>query len=428
MTSEKVKTFSNTLNLKNLVEPGRYRDTHEEGKGLYLNISKQGTKSWLYRYQLNGKRRWLGLGAVTSKNGLSEARKQVAIHRANVIKGIDPVIEKRESREAAKEKEQLARLDKVQKEKTFSVCAKEFLDKRSAEWSNAKHRQQWANTLKEYAYPFIGETPVRDLSTDDVKRCLDPIWYTKTETASRVRQRIQSVIGYAIASGYRTEANPALWNGLLEHMYATPSKIKVDLRAKKGKGEHHAALPYVELPSFMSKLSTMDGVAPMALRFTILTAARTSEVRFAKWNEFDLKKKVWDIPKERMKARVSHRVALSDAAVELLKTLPNLGEYVFPGGKTGKPMSNGAMTSVLKRMERNDITVHGFRSSFRDYIGEETSFPYRLAEFALAHQLTDSAEKAYARGDLLDKRFKMMNAWADYLDQLRGEAKVRNDK
>lgn len=410
------KTFSNQLQLDRLEEQGRYRYTHEKGKGLYLNISKDGTRSWLFRYQLNGKRRWLGLGSYSASNGLADAVKQISIHRASIVKGIDPVVEKRESREQEREKDHLARQEKLRNKQTFGVCAEEYLEKKQAEWSNAKHRQQWANTLSTYAYPFLGEIPVRDITTDDVKKCLDPIWYTKTETATRVRQRIQSVLGYAIASGYRTDSNPAIWSGLLQHMYADPTKLKAELRTKRGKTEHHPALSYSELPGFISELVEMEGFAALALRFTILTAARTSEVRFATWDEFDFKKKIWDISKERMKARVAHRVALSDAAIGLLEGLPRMSEYVFPGGKVGKPMSNAALSAVLKRMGRKDITVHGFRSTFRDYIGEETSFPYRVAEFALAHRLTDSAEKAYARGDLLEKRFKMMNTWASYVD------------
>ncbi|HHA19550.1 MAG TPA: integrase, partial [Methylophaga sp.] len=227
-----------------------------------------------------------------------------------------------------------------------------------------------------------------------------------------------AVISYAIAHKYRETSNPAIWKGLLDKFYPNPNKVKEIQYEKAGKDRHHNALSYDKAAVFMAELCSLEGIAAKALRFTILTASRTGEVRFSTWDEFNLDKGEWNIPKSRMKARKAHRVALSDAAVQLLRELPRVEEFVFPGWKVGCPMSDGAMAGVLKRMGRTGVTVHGFRSTFRDYIGEETGFPYRLAEFALAHGLTDEAEKAYARGDMLMKRFKMMNVWADYLDSL----------
>jgi len=262
----------------------------------------------------------------------------------------------------------------------------------------------------------MGDIPVNDIEVEDVRKCLEPIWNVKTETANRVRQRIESVIAYSIANKYReSSTNPAIWKGLLDQFFPKPEKVKQKRREEQGEEEHHNALPYDDLPEFIRELKKRDGIAAQALRFAILTASRTGEVRFATWDELNLDKKEWNIPKGRMKKRKAHRVALSDPAVALLKSLPVKGKYVFYGQKKGKAMSDGAMSAVLKRMDRKDITVHGFRSTFRDYIGEETGFPYRIAEFALSHGLSDATEKAYARGDMLTKRFTMMNAWADYV-------------
>lgn len=393
--------------------------TYSDGDGLYFDIPKVGNKRWIFRYQLNKKRRILSLGIYHKKiNSLAIARTKALEARALISQGIDPIDHKREQERLKIEKEKKAQAVKNVEAKTFKVCAKAYIKSMQAEWTNEKHIQQWTNTLDTYAYPFIGDIPVKDIEVEHIRLCLDPIWSTKTETASRVRQRIESVIGYAIASKYRTASNPAIWKGLLDKFYPKPEKVKKKRRELEGKSEHFDALPYSEIPKFMVKLRKLDGFAAQALRFTILTASRTGEIRFAVWDEFDLDKKEWTIPKNRMKAGREHRVALPDAAVTLLKELPRINDYVFPGWKTGQPLSNGGMLSVLKRMKRQDITVHGFRSTFRDYIGEETGFPFRLAEFALAHQLKDGAEKAYARGDMLKKRFAMMNAWAEYVDSL----------
>ena len=413
------------LKVANLTDTGRYADE----AGLYLNISKDGTKSWLYRYQLNGKRRWMGLGSYhTKSNTLAMARVKAVEAKTLVNRGVDPIDQQSTENENKKAAVRKFNKDKKLKSMTFQVCTENYIDVMKAQWSNEKHIQQWTNSLTTYAFPIFGDMPVKDIDVEHVRLCLDPIWNTKTETASRVRQRIESIISYAIANKFRETSNPAIWKGLLDQFYPKPEKVKQKRYEQEGKEKHHNALPYQEMPGFMVELKKMDGVAPKALRFTILTASRSGEIRFAKWGEFDMNRKEWNIPKNRMKARKAHRVALSDAAITLLKLLPQVNDYVFPGWKRDTSMSDGAMSAVLKRMDKKSVTVHGMRSTFRDYIGEETRFPYRLAEYALAHQLTDDAEKAYARGDMLKKRFTMMNAWADYVDSQLIPPKIKVDK
>ena len=403
------------LKIESLSVTGRYAD----GSGLYLNISKDGTKSWLYRYQLKGKRRWMGLGSYHRKsNSLAMARAKSIEVKALVNRGIDPIDQQRGEDEDKREIDIKTKRESKLQNMTFKVCAESYIDTMKAQWSNAKHIQQWTNTLATYAFPFIGDMPVKDIDIEHIQLVLDPIWEAKTETANRVRQRIESILAYAIGKKYRSTSNPAIWKGLLDSFYPKPEKVKQKRYEQAGLEKHHNALAYEDLPEFMQELNKMEGIAAKALQFTILTASRTGEIRFAKWDEFNFDRKEWNIPKARMKARKAHRVALPDVSLQLLNSMPRLNEYVFPGSKVGKPISDGAMSAVLKRMEMKGVTVHGFRSSFRDYIGEETGFPYRLAEFALAHGLTDEAEKAYARGDMLKKRFKMMNAWADYVDSL----------
>lgn len=391
---------------ESLREAGLYAD----GDGLYLQVTKRGAKTWIYRYMLNRKRRDMGLGSF-SVLSLAEAREIRNEQKKLIQQGIDP-IDHRRALEAAKEQATIA----AEKNKklydlqsiTFEQCADEFRAKKKAEWSNAKHRQQWKNTLRDYVHPHIGHIKVGEVDKALVLKCLTPIWTAKNETATRVRQRIETILDYAKAMDYRVGDNPALWKGSLEPILPKPSKVKTVT--------HHKALAYDQMPAFMSQLKTMDGLGAQALRLTILTAARTSETLLAKWGEIDLDKKTWTIPKERMKAGKEHRVALSQAAIEIIESLPNINDYLFAGMKLGKPLSNIAMTMVLRRMERTDITVHGFRSTFRDWIAEQTHYPARVAETALAHQLKDGAEKAYQRGDLIKKRFEMMEAWASYCE------------
>lgn len=410
-----------------LSDPGRYSD----GGGLYLNIRPSGGKSWEYRFQLNKKRRIMGLGSFDKKhNTLAHARERSAEIRSLVGKGIDPFehfaeIEAKEKADKAKiqaEKEKRILL----KNATFKVCATNFIAKRSAEWKNAKHKAQWESSLEHYAYPVLGDMPVNDIDIDHVRACLDGIWLTKTETASRVRQRIEAVISSAIANKQRDaiKGNPAVWKGMLSNFYPRPEKVKRNRHIANGTDGHHPALPYTDLPAFMVELSKLDGFAPLALRFLILTVPRTTELRLAEWPEIDFEKKMWVIPEDRMKAGKRHRIPLSNQALDLLENMPRLSKYIFPGWKKGHHLSDNGLSYILKKMGRTDITVHGFRSTFRDYIGEETGFPDRLAEFALAHQITDEAERAYARGDKLQKRFAMMNAWANYCDSMMVKGSV----
>lgn len=400
-------------------EPGRYAD----GQGLYLIVKSSGRKTWVFRYQMATRRRDMGLGVYHKKdNSLAMARTKVAEQRALIRKGIDP-IDYRNQEKHKRRREQKEFISQIEAEKasqllTFKFCAERYIQNKSGEWKNEKHKAQWKNTLETYVFPIIGDMPINDIELESIRAVLDPIWYTKTETASRIRQRMESVISSAIAMGERTKPNPAVWKGLLDNFYPQPDKLKRKRHIEAGTNQHHPAMPYEDIPIFMQELSSQNGVAAMALRFMILTASRTGEVRYAKWSEFNLKKKQWNIPGRRMKAGIDHRIALPDAAVKMLEDLPAISEYVFPGWKRGTALSSGAFRQVLRKMgiDRGKATPHGFRSSFRDYIGEETGFPHRLAEFALAHQLTDEAEKAYARGDMLKKRFTMMNAWANYVD------------
>lgn len=409
------------MKVAKLTEAGKYFD----GNGLYLSVKPSGAKYWVLRYLYEGKRREMGLGEYDkNSNSLAMARENAADIKKLVKKGIDPIIQASLDKEEQIRKQQQAKFDQEQRnDTTFEKVAKAYIDQKSPEWKNTKHKSQWINTLTKYVYPVIGSISVDDLDVQHVTKCLDPIWTKKTETATRVRQRIEAVISSAIAKGYRDKAkgNPATWKGLLSNFYPAPAKVKRNKHFENGTDGHHAALPYEDIPAFMPRLVALQGFAPMALRLLILTAVRTTELRLARWDEFDLDKKVWTIPAGRMKASIEHRVALSDAAIELLRNTPKVSytDLVFPGWKKGSPLSDGGLINVLRNsldIPKSVATVHGFRSTFRDYIGEETSFPERLAEFALSHRLSDEAEAAYSRGDKLKKRYEMMNAWANYCD------------
>ncbi len=400
------------LQVEKLSKPGRYAD----GDGLYLHLDAAGNKSWLFRFQLQGKRTQLGLGRFDKKtNSLSDARKTLLEMKRLVAQGINP---REDKQRQAEKKARLASDEKValqKSEMTFKRCATEWYERKKPEWSNEKHRNQNINTLIQYAFPHFGDKPVAEISLSDIKRCLDPIWESKTETASRVRSRLESVLSYAIINGYRTQANPAIWRGQLDQIYPQPEKLKKLRHQRQGTSEHHKALPYEEIPDFYSQLLSQRGVGAVALQFCILTVTRTGSIRFAKWEQVDLDKKIWTIPASHMKTGSEFRVALSDAAIEILTDLKELDDYIFPGGKIGKALSGGGMSSVLKRMGVTNATVHGFRSTFRDYIGEATQLDPIIAEHCLAHRVGDATERAYARGDMLEKRFNMLNIWADYL-------------
>jgi len=300
---------------------------------------------------------------------------------------------------------------------SFAECAELYVESQAPGWSNPKHIEQWRNTLKNLAGPVIGHLAVDQIDTALVMRCLEPIWTTKTETASRLRGRIEAVLDWAAVRGYRKGDNPARWRGHLDKLLPRPSQV--------ARVKHHPALPYTEVGAFMRQLRDDAGIASRALEFTILTAARTNEVIQARWSEFDLDQRTWVVPAGRMKSKREHRVPLSDAAVAALKAVKGRSKrYVFPGHKRGSHLSNMAMMQVLKRLDRTGITVHGFRSTFRDWCAESTNYPSDVAEMALAHTLRDKTEAAYRRGDLFEKRARLMTDWARYCSKPSEPAKV----
>lgn len=370
-------------------QPGK----HADGGGLYLIVSPSGSRKWVYRYMRDGRAREMGLGTATGAN-LAQARGKALDAASKLAAGVDPIGDK-------------ARSSGVP---TFAAFADEVRQSLSAGFRNEKHRRQWKMTLETYAAP-LASFRVDAIETADVLACLKPIWTTKPETASRVRGRIEKVLDAAKARGLRTAENPARWRGHLDHLLPKPSKLT------RG---HHAALPYADVPVFVAALREREGTAALALEFAILTAARSGEVMGARWAEMDLEGKVWTVPSNRMKAGRVHRVPLSGRALEIVKALGEVktGQFVFPGVKAGKPLSIMALEMVLRRMSV-DVTVHGFRSSFRDWAGNETSFPREIAEQALAHVIGDKAEQAYRRGDALERRRDLMQAWANYCEPVQ---------
>jgi len=379
--------------------PERKAERHGDGGGLYLQITTEGTPSWLFRYQMKGKSRAMGLGALHLVN-LADARKAAHACRVQVEKGIDPL--------EAKKQQRHAQLIEDASVITFKQCATAYHLAHKDGWKNAKHASQWTNTLKTYAYPVIGDLSVAAVDVALITKILEPIWKTKTETASRLRGRIESVIDWATANGYRTGENPARWKGHLDHLLLS--------RSAAHKVEHHSALPYSEIGDFVRMLKKQEGIAQYALEFVILTASRTSEAINMTFSEIEFDSKTWIIPGERMKAGREHRVPLSDRAVEILRHMESLAQhkFVFPGRIFNKPLSNMALLQLLRRMERGDLTVHGFRATFRTWAGECTHYPRETLEAALAHTLKDKTEAAYARGDLFEKRRHLMNDWAAY--------------
>lgn len=393
---------------------------HADGDGLYLRVQASGAKSWIFRFQLNGKRREMGIGTLAD-NKAQDARLKAGQFASLVRSGIDPI-------EDRKQKAALA--DEVAKQsaansKTFRDVAKEFIDSHKAAWKNDKHHAQWTNTLETYANPFVGDKPVGEITTDDVLAILKPIWNTKTETATRVRSRIELVLSYAKAKKLREGENPAIWRGHLDSLLPKPTKLK-NVR-------HHPALPYTRMADFMVKLRATKGASALALEFVILNTARSGEVRLATWSEIDLDAKLWTIPGERMKAGREHWVPLSDQAIELLKALPRIKdvEYLFPGMRDNKPLSDMSLSAIVRGfnetkdgsvpewIDKNGVEIvpHGFRSTFRDWSAEIGAFPREVAEHALAHSLPDKVEASYARGSMLERRRPMMQQWADYLDK-----------
>lgn len=372
---------------------------HSDGAGLYLQVSAAGAKSWLFRFTIAGKKRWMGLGPFHTVT-LAEARLKARECRHALLNGHDPLEQKRSTVLAAA----LERARMM----TFEQCASAYIATHRATWRNPKHGGQWVSTLATYAGPVIGELPVAEVDTAMVVKVLQPIWHTKTETAVRLRGRIEKILDWAATREYRAGDNPARWRGHLENLLADPNKI--------APVEHHPALPWHAVGAFMSDLRKCPGIAPRALEFLILTNLRSNSVRGTRWDEMDFDAKVWKVPGGRMKGGKEFRAPLSSAALALLNTIPRTDELVFPGRKAGSPQSDMTLTAVLKRMKRDDISVHGFRSTFRDWASESVanSFPHEVIEQAMSHTLADKVEAAYRRGDLLAKRALLMQAWADY--------------
>ena len=371
---------------------------HADGLGLYLQHTKAGNKSWLFRYMLDSKARAAGLGPLHTVS-LAEARIKAQGMRKLLLDGIDPLAEKQRTRS-------IARLDAA-KAVTFKDAAERYIEAHRAGWRNAKHADQWTASLESYAYPVIGALPVAQIDTALMTRILEPIWTSKTETASRVRGRCEAILDWATARGFRAGVNPAAWRGHLDKLL--PKKTKV------APVRHHAAMPYAEVAGFMGELRSRDGLSSQALQLTILTAARTGEVIGAQWPEFDLKQRIWTVPAARMKAGRNFRSPLGRAAIALLNQVPRIAgsAYLFPGIRPNRHLSNAAMHELLKGM-RPGLTVHGFRSSFRDFAAERTNFPREIAEAALAHVLGDKTEAAYLRSDTLEKRRALMEAWSRF--------------
>ncbi len=375
---------------------------HADGGGLHLLVKDTGARSWVYRFMLKGKSRDLGLGPAAGPDAikLTDARDLAGALRLKVKAGVDPLAERQMKAAEAIAAEQAAHIAG----KTFKDVAGAYIEANEDSWRNAKHRQQWSNTLATYVYPVIGELPVAEVGTEHVMSILEPIWKTKPETASRVRGRIETILDAAKARGYRSGENPARWRGHISQILPARSRLT------RG---HHKALSYGDLPAFMEKLRKREAVAALALEYAILTAARTGEVIGAKWGEVDLEKAVWTIPADRMKAGKEHRVPLSPRAVEILEETKKLGkEWLFPGEQGGK-LSGMAMTMLMRRM-KVEATVHGFRSAFRDWSAECTGYAHEVCEMALAHTIGNKAEAAYRRGDLFEKRRRLMADWATY--------------
>jgi integrase len=387
-----------TLTTKRIAKltEGRHRDP--ETRRLYLQVGPTGKKSWLLRYELNHRERFMGLGSLDDFT-LREARERARRARQLIADGVDPI----DTRRAAK----AAKALEAARAMTFADAAKNYYEAHEATWTNARHRQQFRHTMRDYVLPKIGRLAVADVDVGRVLACVEPHWQAKPATMSRVLRRIAAVLDWATVRGYRTGDNPARWRGHLSEALPAPQKV--------AKVEHHPAMPYAELPQFMSELRTVPGVAARALEFLILTASRTGEVANAVWSEIDLDARVWIIPAERMKSDREHRVALSDRAVEILRALPREAEFVFVSPvHPGRPIAaNTAMWKVLRRL-RSDVNVHGFRATFSTWAHETTAFSNHAIELSLAHVVGSETERAYRRATMFDKRRQLMDSWSRY--------------
>jgi integrase len=394
------------LDVGRLTKPGLHSVGGVSGLALQVLPPPSSARTWVLRVMIAGKRRAMGLGGFPDVT-LAGAKEAARVARVKIKDGIDPIEDAKAKRSAL----YAARAASM----TFSEAASAYIAMKESEWNNAKHAQQWTNTLTTYAYPVIGSIYVREVEQSHVMRVLEPIWLTKNETATRLRGRIENILDWARVSGYRSGDNPARWRGHLDKLLPTPEKVQ--------KVKHHPALPFDQLGDFMVKLRCIDGMGARALEFAILTAARSGEVRGAAWSEVDLKDAIWTIPASRMKMKKEHKVALNDEAVKLLKAMPDSGDLIFPSNK-GTMLSDMTLTAVLRRMARGDITAHGFRSTFRDWCSERTNYPRDVAEMALAHAIGDKVEAAYRRGDLFEKRRLMMRDWGRFSGKVQTPATV----
>jgi integrase len=389
--------------------PGLYHD----GAGLYLQVTAANegvTKSWLFRFVLDGKERRMGLGSLLNVS-LAQARDKAAAARSQVKEGCDPI----EQRRATRATSSLARA----KAMTFDQCRDAYISSHLPAWRNTKHAWQWGASLKKYVTPIFGGVSVKEVDVALVMKALEPVWSTIPETASRLRGRIEAILDWAKVRGLRSGENPARWRGHLDHLLPRRSKLR--------KVEHHAALAYSDIGAFMTLLRERDAVAARALEFAILTAGRTGEVLGARWDEIHEDQKTWIVPGARMKIGKEHRVPLSAPAIAVLTAMMTVrqNDYVFPGNRH-LSLSNTSMLMLLRRMGRGDLTVHGFRSSFRDWAAERTNYPNEVVEMALAHSISNKVEKSYRRGDLFDKRRRLMDDWANFCnaEQIADSPKV----
>jgi integrase len=393
---------------------------HADGDGIYLLVKDTGARSWVFRFMLNGKARDIGLGPASGNGAikLADVREAAKALRTKVKAGIDPLTERQDKAAQERAKDQASKVAQI----SFKAVAEAYIAKNAPSWRNAKHRQQWVNTLEAYVYPVIGDLPVAEVDTPHVLHIIEPIWADKPETASRIRGRIEMILNFAKARKYRQGDNPARWSDNIKQI--------LPARTRLSRG-HHTALHYDALPGFISELKTRQATAALALEFTILTACRSGEVLGATWDEIDFQKAVWIIPANRMKAAVEHHVPLTGRAIEILETVEPLttaDQYahgsvnrvnsdkltgpVFRGDRGGK-LSGMAMSMLLRRM-KSPVTVHGFRSTFRDWAAERTGYAHEVCEMALAHTIGNKAEAAYRRGNLFDKRRRLMDDWAAF--------------
>jgi integrase len=386
----------NALGIKRATKKG----LHADGGGLYLRIAEGGTKGWIFRYVRNGRARDMGLGSINALS-LAQARERAAECRTFLANDIDPI----QRREVERQSQELT----AAKTKTFRQCAEAFIDSHEASWTNATHRRQWRVSLEQHVYPALGSVQADKIDTALVMKAIEPIWRKRNTTAARLRTRIESILDWAKTMGCRTGENPARWRGHLENLLPKPKRVH---RIK-----HFVALPYMDIGAFLEKLRYRDSDQSRLLQFLILTGARSGEATHATWDEIDLEAKTWTIPATRMKAKADHRVPLSEDALAILEKMKESrqGDYVFPSWRQGRPMSHRTIRVLAQEIAADDaITVHGFRSTFRDWAAERTNFPREIAEKALAHAIGDETERAYQRGDLFEKRRRLMDAWAQF--------------